>query len=107
MTTTGLLTLSYGTPTLIGYVVQAHNIATKAGVNHEVADENGVVVARIRNDITSEISIEAVITTGTIPTPGASLTYNGVTYEVVSTDKKSGNKVTTTVSIKAIKSAGV
>ena len=107
MTTTGLLTLTYGTPALVGFVIQAHSIATKAGVNHEVADENGVIVARIRNDITNEITIEAVITTGTIPTPGASLTYNGVGYEVVSTDKKSSNKATTTVSIKAVKSAGV
>ena len=102
----GLTGLTFGVPTVTGYVVQTY------GVNHKskiatVEDEQGIDVHRRYYDQSQELSFDAVITSATLPTPGDKFTYDSTDYEVQTVDIKGENKGFKKVSIKALKSEGV
>jgi len=106
-TTHGLTTLTFGVPTLTGYVIQSYDSSTKAANVVEVMDEQGNRVVSRYDDITTEITIDAKLAGASLPAPGSTVTYNTIVYEVLSIDKKGVNKDFTTVSIKGKVSAGI
>jgi len=103
----GLSSLVFGTPAITGYVVQSHNLGNKCGVVIAVQDENGIVVHRRYDDITTEMEFEALFDGATVPTPGVTITVNSIEYIVETTDFKRTNKGHETVSIKGITSQGI
>jgi len=105
--THGLSGLSFGTPTSSGYVVQSLDTSSKAGVVAEVFDETGCRVHSRYDDITTEVTFEAIIQGATLPTPGAVFTVNSQAYETISVDKKWSNKEFTRCSIKGKVSANI
>jgi hypothetical protein len=107
MNSYGLNTLTFGVPTLTGYVVQSYNLGSKCALVVPVANESGVIVQRRYDDVTTEISVEAVFAGATVPTPGQTFVYNTIEYEVQTVDTKGSNKEDTTVTIKGIVSQGV
>lgn len=100
----GLASVTFGVPTLTGYVVQDFSISKKPALAVEVFDENGRRVYARYDDATDDLSIEAVFNGGDIPTVGSVLTYNATKYEVLSVDLKRANKDVQKVSIKGKKS---
>ena len=107
-TTYGLQTLTFGTPTKSGYVVQSSSTSATNGVVAEVLDNSGVRRAVRYDDETIELSLEAVLhASTTLPSPGGSFAYDGETYEVLSVEKKSANNDFVKVAIKGKKSQGV
>ena len=107
MNSYGLNTLTFGVPTLTGYVVQSYNLGSKCALVVPVANESGVIVQRRYDDVTTEVSVEAVIAGATLPTPGGTFTYNGIIYEVQGVDVKGQNKEDTTCTVKGIVSQGI
>lgn len=105
--TYGLNTLTFGTPAVTGYVVQSHSVSTKPAVTAEVFDENGIRVHSRYDDITSEVTFDAIFAGATLPTAGGTFTVDSVTYEVLGIDLKRTNKGFKEVSIKGKTSAGV
>jgi hypothetical protein len=103
----GLSSLVFGAPAVTGYVVQSNAVSSKCGVVVPVADENGIIVQRRYDDVTSEVNFEAVFNGATIPTPGITFTVDSVEYIVETTDVKRENKGNKTVSIKGITSQGI
>jgi len=102
--TYGLSSLTFGTPTVTGYVIQSHTVSTKPAVIVEVIDEAGNRVHSRYGDITNELSVTALLNGATVPIPGATFAIDSVTYEVLSVDVKRENKGYKTVDIKGKKS---
>ena len=103
----GLTSITFGTPTVSGYVVQSNTVSTKPAVAVEVTNELGQRVYVNYDDVTSEVSFEAVFQGASLPTAGGTFTVDTVTYEVLSVDVKRENKGVKTVSIKGKTSANV
>ena len=91
-TTYGLSSATYGVIPLTGFVVQTSTISTKEGVNAVILNETGQEVTRRYDDQINELSLDMIVTTGSIPIPGQTLTYNSILYEVLTCDIKSQNK---------------
>lgn len=102
----GLSGLTFGVPSITGYVVQTYGINRKAKIA-TVEDEQGIDVHRRYYDQSEELSLDAVITSALLPHPGDKFTYDGTDYEVQTIDLKGENKGFKKVSIKALKSEGV
>lgn len=105
--THGITGISFGSPTVAGYVVQTFSSSSKAGVVAEVFDENGCRVHSRYDDTTNEMTFDAIIKGATVPTPGSIFTVNTVDYETISVDTKYGNKEFTACSIKGKNSANL
>lgn len=105
--TYGLSSVTWGVPTLTGYVVQSYDLSKTNQVVAEIFNESGIRKHARYDDLTSEISIEVVFDGATLPVPGAVLTYNGVKYEVLSLDEKASNKDFKKFTIKGKTSAGL
>ena len=103
----GISPLTFGTPTVSGYVVQSFSQASKPGVVAEVFNENGCRVHSRYDDNTNEMTFDAIIQGATLPTPGSIFTVNSVDYETLSVDQKWGNKEFTACSIKGKNSANL
>lgn len=103
----GLSTLTFGVPTLTGYVIQSYTKSTTSANVVEVFNEIGNRVASNYDDITTEITLDAVIAGATLPTVGTTFSYDGVTYECVSVEIKGENKGAKKVSLKGKKSASI
>ncbi len=103
----GISGVVFGAPAVTGYIVQSNAVSTKPAVIAEVMDENGVRVHSRYDDITSEVSFDAVFKGASLPTAGGTFTVDGTTYEVLSIDVKSENKGFRTVSIKGKVSEGI
>lgn len=103
----GLTSLTFGTPTVTGYVVQAVATSQKTGVVAEIMDESGVRVHARYDDLTTEVTFDAIIQGATIPEAGSTFTVDGSTYEVISVDVKRSNKEFKAISIKGKKSEGI
>ena len=91
-TTYGLSTATYGVVPLTGFVVQTSTISTKEGVNAVILNETGQEVTRRYDDLINELSLDMIVTSGTPPVPGQTLTYNSIVYEVQTCEVKSANK---------------
>jgi len=107
MNTYGISGLVFGTPSVTGYVVQSHTVSSKCALVVPIQDENGVVVHRRYDDITTEVTLEAIYKGASVPAPGGTISIDSVTYEVTSIDLKRDNKGYKTVSIKGVTSAGI
>jgi len=103
----GLTTLTFGVPTFTGYVVQSYTKANHCANVVEVLNEDGNRVAAYYDDVTTEITLDAVFAGATLPTVGATFTYDSVTYECLSVEKKGENKGAVKASIKGKKSASI
>lgn len=106
-TTHGLSSITYGNPTITGFVVQSSSVSTKPAVTAEVFDEAGIRVHSRYDDITNELSLDVIVTSGTIPTVGTVFTFNTVKYEITGVDVKTANKDFVKVSIKGKNSSGI
>jgi len=74
----------------------------------QTEDETGNVIERRYDDNTNDASITLRMRTSySIPNPGATLTYNSVTYEVVDAEKSTQNKGFREVTLNIKKSAGI
>ena len=91
-TTFGSGTFTYGAGTLTGVVVQSATNSTKNNIAAEVFNETGQRVFCRYDDLTTEVTIEGIINSGTLPVPGTTISYNSVTYELLSVDVKYDNK---------------
>ena len=98
--THGLSTLTFGVPVLTGYVVQSYTNANHCANVVEILDESGNRVVSRYDDSTHEITLEAILAGATLPTVGGTFTYDSVTYECLSVEKKGENKGAVKVSIK-------
>lgn len=105
--TYGLTSITFGTVGLSGYVVQDSSVASTPQVVAEVFDITGARAHVRYDDVTDELTLNAVLQGATLPTPGAVFTYNGANYETVSVEKKQANKDFVKVTIKGKKSAGI
>lgn len=105
--TFGISTLTFGNPTLTGYVIQSYTKSETSANIIEVLDETGNRVCARYDDDTTEITIEAVFAGATLPSAGASFAYDGVTYECLSVETKGENKSAKKVTLKGKKSAGI
>jgi len=105
--TYGLQTLTYGVPTLTGYVIQTYNKNSTNGNVIEVFDETGNRKAVRYDDDTTEISIDAIFAGATLPTVGATFTYDGATYECTGLEEKGENKGAKKITLKGKKSEGI
>jgi len=103
----GISGLTFGSPAVNGFVVQTFSNSSKAGVVAEVFDENGRRVHSRYDDVTNEMTFDAIIKGATLPTPGQIFTVNSVDYETLSVDAKYGNKEFTACSIKGKNSANL
>jgi len=106
-TTYGLTSIVFGSPAVSGYVVQSNAVATKPAVIAEVMDENGIRVASRYDDITSEVSFDAIFNGASLPTAGGTFTVDSVEYVVLSLDVKRDNKGFKQVVIKGKTSQGI
>jgi hypothetical protein len=100
----GLQTLTFGVPTVTGYVVQSLTKTNNCANVVEVHDENGDRAVVRYSDETNEISFDAYIAGATLPSAGGVITIDGVTYEVISVEVKAENKGARKVAIKGKKS---
>lgn len=100
----GLQTLTFGNPALTGYVVQSYTTTSNSANVIEIADETGNRKCVRYDDDTTEITIDAYFAGATLPTPGSTFTYDSVTYECTSIEKKGENKNATKVTLKGKKS---
>ena len=98
--THGLTTLTFGVPALTGYVIQSYTNANHCANVVEVLNETGNRVCSRYDDSTHEITVEAILAGATLPTVGGTFTYDAVTYECLSVEKKAENKGAVKVSIK-------
>lgn len=104
----GLTTLTWGTPTQTGFVVQAFSKSSKCNVEFAVQDETGRVVHRRYDDDTTEMTFDAyMLTTATLPEPGTVMTVDSVKYIVQTVDVKRAVADALQVSIKGITSEGI
>jgi len=103
----GVSGVVFGAPAITGYITQTHSVSTKPAVIAEVMDENGKRVHARYDDITSEVSFDAIFQGASLPSAGGTFTVDGVTYEVLSVDVKRENKGFKTVSIKGKVSEGI
>jgi hypothetical protein len=97
--THGLTTLTFGTPSMTGFVLQNQSLKTSPANVIEVQDENGNLVCARYDDTTTEITLDAVFAGGTYPTVGGTFTINSVKYICTGLEVKSENKGATKVSI--------
>lgn len=105
--TYGLSSVTYGNPTMTGFVVQATTISSKCGVVAEIFNELGERVHSRYDDLTYEISLDMIVNGGAIPLPGAELTFNSIKYEIQTVEVKTSDKDFTKVGVKAKNSAGI
>lgn len=103
----GLSGVVFGVIPYTGFVVGTANISTKNNVSVNIEDENGIVVHRRRDDTTSEITVDMKFNGGSVPSVGATFTYNGIEYIVEGLDNKRENKGFETYTVKGITSAGI
>jgi hypothetical protein len=96
----GLTSLTFGTPVITGYVLQSFGVSTKPGVIAEVINESGNRVHARYDDVTNEMSFNAIFNGATLPSVGGLVTGDAVAYEVLSIDLKRDNKGFKTVDIK-------
>ena len=99
-TTYGLSALTFGVPTITGYVTQSLDLTNTAANAVEIHNEVGNRVVSRYDDQTWTGSFEAYINGATLPVAGGVITVNAIKYEVVSVDKKAANKEFTKASIK-------
>ena len=107
---TGITAATYGVPvTYTGMVIQSYGIASKAGVFVTVLNEKGQQVIRYYDDIITEVTVDMVVSNGTIPTVGAPITFTGnaTVFEVQTVDVKYDNKAFPVVTVKAMASANI
>jgi hypothetical protein len=102
--THGLSTLTFAVPNITGYVVQSYTLNSNSANVIEVFNESGNRVCVRYDDVTNEISVDAVLAGATLPTPGATFTYDGIKYECLSVEKKGENKNSVKVALKGKKS---
>lgn len=103
----GVSGVVFGSPAVTGYIVQSNSVSTKPAVIAEVMDENGKRVHARYDDVTSEVSFDAIFQGASLPAAGGTFTVDGITYEVQSIDVKRENKGFKTVSIKGKVSEGI
>jgi hypothetical protein len=73
--------------TISGVTVADFKLKSKQANFEQCLDENGNVIERRYDDIHYEASITVILQSGfTSPTPGSTLSYGGVVYEVVDVD---------------------
>lgn len=78
--------------TITNAAVQSVNVTKSFSNVTEVKDENGNVVSRRYDDKMEEGTIEIIIASGySIPDQGDQLSYDSVTYEIVSVGKSESN----------------
>lgn len=100
--------------TVTNLYVQSYSVSSAFNVAEMVMDENGITKTWRGDDRKSELSLEGVCKTGTVPVLGASITFTvhantayGTTGStsyvgwVTKIDEKGGNKEFTKVSITA------
>lgn len=97
---TGISTLTFGVPTKTGFVIQSFTKASTPAVAAEVTNELGQRVHARYDDVTDEITVEALIAGATLPLPGQSFAYDGETYETLSVEVKGANNDFRRVTIK-------
>ena len=105
--THGVTGVTFGTPTISGYIVQNFDLETKPALMLEIPDEDGKVCHRRYDDITTEGTVEAYFKGATLPTVGTVLTVDSVKYVVESVGEKVSNKENTKISLKLKTSEGV
>lgn len=105
--THGINYFTYGVPTMTGFVVESYDTKTKAALVIPIANESGVVITRRYDDITTNITINAVVGSGSAPTPGNTINYNGYYYEVEDVNLKGNNKQAQMITINGIYSQGI
>src|SRR5271154_6637671 len=107
--TYGLSSVTFGTGTyaITGYVVEGVTLSNKCGINAEIFNELGQRVVVRYDDLTVDLSFDAIIQGATLPVPGAEFTLNSIKYETMSVDVKSTNKEFTKVAIKGKTSTGI
>lgn len=98
----GLSSVTFGVPTLTGYVVQDYSLSKSPNISVEVTDEIGRKVYHRLDDVKQDLSVSAVFNGGTEPTVGAVLTYNGVKYIVTNVDLKGSNKDVVRYDVKGV-----
>lgn len=103
----GLSGVVFGVIPLTGFVVGNASISNKNNVVATIEDENGIVVQRRYDDVTSEISVDMKFNGGSIPAVGATFVYDSIEYIVEGTDIKRENKGYKTVAIKGKTSQGI
>lgn len=100
----GLQTLTWGTPTMTGFVLQSYTTSATSANVIEVQDENGNLKAARYDDATTELTLDAVFAGGTYPTPGAVFTFSGTKYICTGLEIKAENKSALKATIKGKKS---
>lgn len=100
--THGLSSVTFGVPTLTGYVIQDYSRNKAANVSVEVINESGRKVYHRLDDVKTDLSISAVFNGATLPTVGTTLTYDGTLYIVTNVDEKGSNKDVKRVDIKGV-----
>lgn len=98
--TYGLQTLTFGTPTMTGFVLQSYTKTTTPNNVIEVMDETGNLKAARYDDTTTEITLEAVFAGGTYPDAGQVFTFDGVKYITTSVEIKAENTSAVKATIK-------
>jgi len=103
-TTYGLQTLTFGTPVITGFVTQSYSSSKTPANVIEIVDETGNRVAARYDDATEELSLEAIISGGTLPTVGGTFLYDTITWEVTGVDVTASNTDAVKASISGKKS---
>jgi len=99
-----LSTVTYGVPTLTGFVVESHDLTAKAANENTIASEVGNVVYRRYDDITDEMSVDAIFVNGTLPVVGTLVEYHSTKYILTEVSQKFSNKDFMKISLKGITS---
>ena len=102
--TYGLASVTWGVPTMVGFVVNSADINSKNNVEGTIEDENGNTVYRYFGDKTEEITIEVVHASGSVPQPGGTFEYSGSTWIAKEINYKYENKSGVKHTFKGIKS---
>jgi hypothetical protein len=98
--TYGLTTLTFGVPTMTGFVLQTSTKSTTPANVIEVPDENGNLKCARYDDTTTEITLDAVFAGGTYPTVGGTFTFDSIKYICTSLEIKAENKGAVKATIK-------
>lgn len=94
--------------TIANATVQSFSDAASFALADETKDENGVAIERHYNDKQNDVSISLRIQAAyTVPAQGDELTYNAVTYEIVTVTASEENQGFRTLELTCKKSEGI
>ena len=88
----------FGVPAWTGYIVQTANLTYKPNVNETILNEQGQKVTRYYDDVETNLSLEAIVTSHSLSVSSSAqlvtsvINYNGTDYIVESVKDAYKNK---------------